>query len=79
MPDQTGHERAIEVAARAWCDRQQSTRRDSDRRRADGTPWQWEDHRPEDQRAYRALVEPIVAALADHGFLHTPEDGGDRA
>lgn len=78
MPAQTCHERAVEVAARAWFDRQQSIRRDSDRLRPDGSLWQWEDHRPEDQRAYRALVEPIVTALAAADLLHTPRNGDNR-
>lgn len=53
---------AVEAAARAWFDRQQATRRDADRFRPDGRPWQWDDLTDHDRTAYRALVAPIVTA-----------------
>lgn len=54
---------ATEAAARAWFDRQQGERRDAGRKRDDGALWHWEDLTKDDQRAYRAIVAPIVAAV----------------
>jgi hypothetical protein len=77
---------AIEAGARAWFDRIQAQRLDSGRKRPDGRLWQWEDLTDDDQRAYRALAEPIViVALAvgrdedrDECFCDSPAPGHTR-
>lgn len=55
---------AVEVAARAWFDRQQADRRDAARLRPDGRLWQWEDISAQDQHTYRALMAPVAEAVA---------------
>jgi hypothetical protein len=55
-------EAAVERAAVAWFDRVQSQRMDEGRKRPGGGLWTWDDLTADDQRAYRALVAPIVAA-----------------
>lgn len=62
-------ESAVDAGARAWFDSRQAQRRDSSRLDPrTGKPWQWEDVNELDQKAYRALVRPIViAALATTG------------
>lgn len=58
---------AVEAAARAWFARQQSDRLDTGRNNpATGKRWTWDDLRPIDQHAYRALMLPIVTAVAEH-------------
>lgn len=52
----------LEAAARAWFHRDQTGRMDAGRLRNDGKPWQWEDLTTDGQRAYLAIVEPIVEA-----------------
>lgn len=56
---------AVEAAARAWFARVQAQRLDAGRARPDGQRWQWEDLTEDDRRAYRAIVEPIVAAALE--------------
>ncbi len=56
---------AVEAGARAMFDAQQAQRRDAERLRPDGRPWQWDDLDTTGQHALRSFVLPIVtAALA---------------
>lgn len=67
-------EEVVDAGARGWFDSRQAQRRDDSRLDPKtGEPWQWDDVNESDQRAYRALVRPIVvAALAvAAGFTET--------
>ena len=71
----TTHESPVEVMARYWFDRKQSQRMDGGRiDRVTGLPWQWEDVHEDDKRGYRAIFEPLAAALDAAGLLVTPDD-----
>lgn len=64
------HESAVEVMARAWFDTRQSQRMDGGRiDRVTGLPWQWCDVTEDDKRGYRAIFEPLAAALDAAGLL----------
>ena len=66
----SAHESAVEVMARAWFDRKQSQRMDAGRLDIlTGKPWQWDDVTEADKRGYRAIFEPLAAALDDVGLL----------
>ena len=72
---------ATEVMARAWFECRQSQRMDGGRiDRVTGLPWQWDDVHEDDQRGYRAIFEPLAAALDDAGLLATGDatDGAGR-
>ena len=71
----TTHESAVEVLARYWFDRQQSQRMDAGRLDIlTGKPWQWDDVTEDDKRGYRAIFEPLAAALDAAGLLATGEE-----
>jgi hypothetical protein len=63
---------AVDAGAAAWFDTRQMQRRDDSRLNpATGDRWRWDDLNELDQKAYRALVRPIVAAA-----LATVSGGG---
>ena len=64
----------VEVMARAWFDTRQSQRMDAGRiSTAPPLLRQWDDVTEDDKRGYRAIFEPLAAALDAAGLLATAQ------